>query len=154
MGIFTSLSNLFAGRNFSKLDETQEKALVDALTYAMAVDRDVDPNEQKELTKALKQLEWRASVPLETYVAEAVERAKNQTNDQAQAAQYCSDIGQRLAEDWLREETYYLAGRIAASDTEIVSEEQVLLGTMVQAFGIDNRTQARIADQLLRETDF
>jgi uncharacterized tellurite resistance protein B-like protein len=154
MGIFTAFSNLFAGRNFSKISADQEKALIDSLTYAMAVDHEVSATEKKELTAALRNLKWRESVPLESYVSESVARAQERTSDQSDAASYCSDIAERLAEDWLREETYYLAARIAAADHEIVDAEQALLSTLVEAFDIDHAKQAKIADQLLRETQF
>lgn len=154
MGIFTAFSNLFAGRNFSKITADQEKALIDALTYAMAVDHEVSSTEEKELSQALRNVDWEESIPLDSYVHESVVRAQKQTAEQADAASYCRNIGERLGEDWLREETYYLAARVAAADREIVGEEQVLLRTMVEAFDLDDATQAKISDQLLRETQF
>lgn len=154
MSIFTALSNLFAGRSFSKISADQEMAMIDALTYAMAVDREIAATEQEELTSSLRHVDWEEEIPLEAYVSESVERAQRISADPFGAADYLADIGNRLGEDWLREETYYLAARIAAADRDIVSEEQLLLSTMVQAFELDNDTQAKIADQLMRETDF
>ncbi len=154
MGIFTTLSNIFSGETFSKLDETQEKALVDILTYAMAIDQNVAAIEQQELTKELHVLEWHASTPLEAYVSEALARAQQMTTDAAQARAYCADISQRLGEDWLREEAYYYAGRIATADSRIAPEEHTLLAAIVESFDIDEKTQGRITDQLMREQQF
>jgi hypothetical protein len=154
MGIFTAFSNLFAGRSFSKISADQERALIDALTYAMAVDHEVTPTEEKELSQALRNVDWDESVPLESYVRESVERSQSHTRAQGDAMSYLRDISERLVEDWLREETYYLAARIAAADQDIASEEQMLLRTMVEAFDLDDDTQAKISDQLLRETEF
>jgi type III secretion system FlhB-like substrate exporter len=154
MGIFTAFSNLFAGRNFSNISADQEKALIDTLTYAMAADHKVTPTEEQELAQGLRNVDWDESVPLDSYVHESVARAKTLTNEQGDAAAYCRDIAKRLGGDWLREETYYLAARIAAADQEIASEEQVLLHTIVEAFELDDAAQAKISDQLLRETQF
>ncbi|QDG53792.1 hypothetical protein FIV42_24525 [Persicimonas caeni] len=154
MSIITALSNLFSGRSFSKISAEQEKAMIDALTYAMAVDREIAGDEQKELTSSLRHVKWEEEIPLESYVSESVARAKRISAQPGDAPDYLHQISERLGEDWLREETYYLAARIAASDRDIVSAEQLLLSNMVQAFELDNDTQARIADQLMRETDF
>ncbi len=153
MSIITALKNMLQGRNFSTIEPDQEKALVDALTYAMAVDHEVAPDEEEELSSALRVLSWDADEPLESYVHTSVERSRASVKEQ-RTAEYCRDISERLGEDWLREETYYLAARIAASDQDIVSEEQVLLSHMVAAFGLDDATHERITNQLLREVDF
>lgn len=154
MSIITALSNLFSGRNYSKISAEQEKAMIDALTYAMTVDHEVSATEEQELTSSLRNVKWEESVPLESYVHESIERARKNVGEASDAAKYCRDISERLQEDWLREETYYLAAHIAAADRQIVNQEQVLLSTMVDAFGLGHDVQAKIADQLLRETDF
>lgn len=154
MGIITALSNLFAGRSFSKISAEQEKAMIDALTYAMAVDREISPAEKDELTSSLRHVDWEEELPIEGYVSESVDRAQRVSTEKSEVAKYLSDIGRRLGQDWLREETYYLAARIAVADRDVVDEEQLLLSTMVRAFGLDNDTQAKIADQLMRESDF
>ena len=154
MGLVTSIKNLFSGATFSKLSATQEKAVVDALTYAMAVDRKITPVEEQELADALKGLDWKPTTPPESYVHESTERAKQIANQKTGAAEYCRDISKRLGEDWAREETYYMAARVAAADSKIDSNEQVLLSTMVEAFALDDSTQAKITDQVIREINF
>lgn len=153
MSIISALKNMLQGRNFSSLEPDQEMALVDALTYAMAVDHEVAPAEEEELSDALRVLSWSADQSLDAYVHTSVTRAQASVKEQ-RTAEYCRDISERLGEDWLREETYYLAARVAASDNEIVSEEQVLLSTMVDAFDLDDATHERITNQLLREVEF
>lgn len=153
-GLFTAISNLFSNRNFSKISDEQERALVDALTFAMAADHDVSKVEREHLTRALRVLDWRQATPLESYIDEAITRALRQIADERNMFDYCTDIAERLGEGWLREETYYLAGHIAAADKDINPDEQAYLRAMVLAFAIDPATQARIADQLLRETTF
>lgn len=153
MSIITALKNMLQGRNFSTIEPDQEKALVDALTYAMAVDHEVAPDEEEELSSALQVLDWDTDESLESYVHTSVERSRASVNEQ-RTAEYCRDISERLGEDWLREETYYLAARITASDQEIVSEEQVFLSNMVAAFDLDDATHERITNQLLREVEF
>lgn len=154
MSILNALTNLFSGRSYGSLSPEQEKAFVDALAYAVAIDRDVSQTEEQELTKQLGHLDWKSGVPLDSYVHESIERAKQKTATAADAATYCRDINERLGEDWLREEAYYLSARIAASDSDIVSEEQALLSTMVEAFALDDKVQERITNQLIREMDF
>lgn len=153
-GMITALKNLFSGRNFPKIDDTQELALVDALTLAMSVDRDVSDIERKELTSLLRALDWEQSVELESYVSQSLNRANDTLDQQGGVLKYCMDISQRLAEDWLREETYYFAGRISATDHRIGEDEHQFLQSLVQAFALDKVAQARIADQLMRETTF
>lgn len=154
IGIFTALSNLFSGRNFSKISDEQECALVDALTFAMAADHDVSRVERDRLAKALRVLDWKQSTPLEAYIDDAITRAQRQVASDQNMFDYCTDIAERLAEDWLREEVYYLAGHIVAADQDVNPDEQAFMRALVLAFAIDPDTQARIANQLLHETDF
>jgi hypothetical protein len=154
IGIITALSNLFSGRNFSTITDKQELALVDALTFAMAADHEVSDTEQQELVKSLRVLDWEQKTSLESYVEHALAKAREKVAEQNGALAYCTDISRRLGEDWLREETYYLAGRISATDHDVNAGEQAYLRAMVEAFAIDNDTHARITNQLMREMHF
>lgn len=153
-GLITLISNLFSGRSYSRINDSQERALVDALVFAMAADHDVSAVERDALVQALKVLKWEQSTSLESYVSDAIERAQQKVAREEDVAAYCADISQRLEEDWLREETYYLSARITAADQDISQDEQAYLREMVKAFEIDDAVQARITNQLIRETQF
>lgn len=154
IGMITALKNLFSDRKFSKINDTQELALVDTLTLAMMADGDVSGVEREELTTLLRALDWNQSMTLEAYVEESLDKAKKFLGESGGVLRYCMDISERLAEDWLREEVYYFAGRISASDNRIDNNEHEFLQALVQSFALEKDAQARIADQLMRETSF
>lgn len=154
MNIITTLKNVFSGQKFSSLEAEKEQALVDALTYAVAVDHRVEQEEEEELAEAVDQLDWKGSGSAREYVHESLERARRLAGQPDKMEPHLLDISSRLGEDWLREEAYYLAARVVASDEAVVDQEQQLMRTMVAAFGIDSQTQARITDQIVRETEF
>jgi len=153
-GLITALKNLFSSRSFSKISDTQELALVDTLALAMSADHDVSAVEREELTSLLRALDWNQSTALESYVEESLDKAKRYLAEPGGVLKYCMDISARLEEDWLREEAYYFAGRISTSDNRVDTNEHEFLQALVQALALDNDAQARIADQLLRETSF
>lgn len=154
IGMITALRNLFSDRKFSKISDIQELALVDTLALAMAADGDVSSVEREELTSLLRALDWNQSTKLEAYVEESLDKSKKYLGESGGVLKYCMDISARLAEDWLREEVYYFAGRISASDQRIDDNEHEFLQALVQSFALDKDAQARIADQLMRETSF
>ncbi|MGM0556521.1 MAG: hypothetical protein ACQEVA_09115 [Myxococcota bacterium] len=154
MGLFGVIKNLLEGETFKSLDTTQERAFVDALTYTMLADEKVASGEEKELADALRPLKWKGSEPLESYVNESMERARQVSESGQSVRAYLSDISDRLAEDWIRDETYYIAARLAASDNSLDQLETAYLRVMVEEFDIPEDRFARISDQLIRETDF
>lgn len=154
IGLITSFKNFFSNRKFSAISDTQELALVDALALAMAADHEVSQVEREELTKLLRALDWKQSGSLESYVERSLDNARRYLGEPGGVLKYCMDISARLAEGWLREEAYYFAGRLSASDQRIEDTEHEFLQALVQAFALDNDTQARIADQIMRETSF
>lgn len=154
MSLITVLKNFLSGAQFSKLDDDQEEALVDTLTYVMAVDGELSDAEEQQLSEALDVLDWDRGTSIDSYVHDSIERAKQKAATVEETRQYCLELSERLGEDWLREETYYLAARMAAADAEIVDDEHGVLKTIVDTFGIDDRTQGRITDQIMREVDF
>jgi hypothetical protein len=83
-----------------------------------------------------------------------MERARKVSDSGQSVRAYLSDISDRLAEDWIRYETYYIAARLAASDSSLDELETAYLRVMVDEFGIPEDRFARISDQLLRETNF
>lgn len=154
IGLITSLKNLFSNRKFSSIQDTQELALVDALALAMSADGDVSSVEREELTDLLRALDWNQTTTLESYVEESLNKAQTYLAEPGGMLKYCMDISARLEQEWLREETYYYAARISASDHSIDDNEHNFLQSLVQALALPKDAQARISDQLLRETSF
>lgn len=153
-GLITSLKNIFSNRKFSAISDAQELALVDALALAMVADHQVSPVEREELTDVLRALDWKQSTTLDAYVEQSLDNARRYLNEPGGVLKYCMDISERLAEGWLREEVYYFAARISASDNRIDDTEHEFLQALVQALALESDTQARIADQIMRETSF
>lgn len=154
MGLFGVIKNLLEGETFKSLDDSQERAFVDALTYAMIADDKVASGEEEELADALRPLEWKGSEPLQSYVNESLDRAKVVSDSGDSVREYLRDVSERLAEDWIREETYYITARLAASDRSLDALETAYLRVMVEEFGIPEARLSKISNQLIRETNF
>jgi hypothetical protein len=154
MGLYGVIKNLLEGETFKSLNETQERAFVDALTYTMIADDKVVTGEEDELADALRPLRWKGSQSLESYVSESLDRARRVSDSGSSVREYLRDVSERLEEDWIRDETYYIAARLAASDRSLDELETAYLRVMVEEFGIPEERFARISNQLLRETDF
>ena len=154
MGLFGVIKNLLEGETFKSLDQTQERAFVDALTYTMIADEKVASGEEDELADALKPLKWKGSEPLQSYVNQSLDRARSVSDSGSSVRDYLQDVSERLGEDWIREETYYIAARLAASDRSLDELETAYLRVMVEEFGIPEKRFAEISNQLIRETDF
>lgn len=154
MGLYGIIKNFFEGETYKSLDQSQEEAFVDALTYAMIADEKIVTGEEDELADALRPLDWKGSKPLESYVNESIDRARSVADSGSSVRNYLSDVSERLGEDWIREETYYITARLAASDRSLDEFETAYLRVMVEEFGIPEDRLSKISNQLLRETDF
>jgi hypothetical protein len=120
----------------------------------MIADDKVVTGEEDELADALRPLRWKGSQSLESYVSESLDRARRVSDSGSSVREYLRDVSERLEEDWIRDETYYIAARLAASDRSLDELETAYLRVMVEEFGIPEERFARISNQLLRETDF
>lgn len=154
MGLFGIIKNFFEGETFRSLTAPQEKAFVDALVYAKVADGDIQGEETEEFKNSLKPLRWKSQEPLSAYVQESVARAEALVASSGDVRAYVADISARLEEDWAREETYYLAARLTASDQGLDYRETAFLKVMVDEFNIPEARLSKISDQLIRETSF
>ena len=152
MGLISVVKNLLEGEWLRGLEQTQEEAFIDALTFSMAADHHIDDREQEELTTALEALDWEGTTSLENYVAESTRRAEEAVKTESDSTSFLEDIDRRLGEDWVREETYYIAARIAAADGRFEEAETSYLRRMVDIFQISEKRHREISDQLVRET--
>ena len=146
MPVFQFIANLKTSRKFANLSQVQNEALIDALTAAKAIDGQLREVERQELLEVMDMLEWDGVQSMASYIEDAVERARSIEPVGESLQEFFADVGERLGEDWLREEAYYLSSRIALADEEVVEPERLLLKHMVKALGIDaDRQQAIIS---------
>lgn len=151
MPIFQFIAELSTRKKFRGLEQDQNEALIDALAAAKAIDGKLLDVERRELMEAMKMLDWEGGRPLEDYVDAAVERATEIAPEPAELDAFFGDIGERLGEDWLREEAYYLSSRIALADEEVDESERVFLKHMVEAFEIPSDKQELIVRKIRNE---
>jgi uncharacterized membrane protein YebE (DUF533 family) len=154
MGLFETLTSFFSDNRYGALGQQQTEAFVDALTYAMLSDGEIAPEEEDELADALNQFDWEGAKPVELYVDEACDRAEEVLDDPAASEDYCADIAQRLEDQKIREETYFIAAKVACADNKVVDAERVFLNRMVEAFEIDRERLALITEELRLREDF
>ena len=151
MPVFQFIADLATKRKFANLSQEQNEALIDTLTAAKAIDGQLREVERQELLEVMDMLQWQGDRSMAKYVDQAVERARQIEPVAEPLQEFFSEIGERLAEDWLREEAYYLSSRIALADEEVVEPERLLLKHMVNAFGISSERQQLIIRKVSRE---
>ena len=151
MPVFKAIANKLAMRRFKNLEQQQTEALIDALAGAKAIDGRLLPVELEELLEITKKLDWDGDMMLDRYVDQTVQRATELEPTEQNMLSFFGEIGERLGEDWLREETYYLCSRVALADDVIEEEERLFLKYLVQAFEIDPQRQALIIRKIREE---
>lgn len=151
MPIFDFLAERVTRRKFRNIIQEQEEALIDALTAAKAIDGKLRQVERDELMEILRKLEWKGRVPMAEYVDQSVERAQNIEPVPADLEEYFDELGDRLREDWLRQEAYYLASRVVLADDNVDENERLLLKYMVKGFGISSERQQKIIQRIREE---
>lgn len=151
MPIFKAIANKLAHRRFKKLNQTKTEALIDALAGAKAIDGKLLPVERAELVEISQKLEWEGAQPKETYVDQSVEKATALDVSEETLVGFFSEIGERLGEDWLREEAYYLCSRVVLADDVIDEKERLFLQYLVKGFDIDPKRQALIIRKIREE---
>lgn len=151
MPIFQFVAERITRRKFRNITQTQEEALIDVLTAAKAIDGVLRDVERQELMEILGKLEWKGHVSMATYVEESIERATKIEPIPGELEDFFGEISERLREDWLRQEAYYLASRIVLADDQIVDNERLLLKYLVKAFDISAEKQQLIIRTIREE---
>ena len=151
MPAFKFVAELMTRRKFKGLSQTQDEALVDVLTAAKAIDGQLRDVEREELMRIMEKLDWNGTMSMAAYVEDSIERATKIEVIPAELERFFDDIGDRLEEDWLREEAYYLASRIVLADDQIMENERLLLKYMVKGFGISADKQQLIIRKIRGE---
>ena len=57
MGLFDFIADCL-GENADDFSQTESEAFIDAVVYAMLIDRRIDSNEEEELARQLDRLPW------------------------------------------------------------------------------------------------
>ncbi len=145
------LANLFTKNQFSKITQQQNEALLDVIALSMAADGLLEPQERVEALAALKQLNWKDHSSAELYFDGSCEKAPGLLADPDVLDTYLSELSERLGEQWLVEEAYYIAARVAAVDSDVAHEERELLSALVRHFNIPSDRLRTITDLIMRE---
>lgn len=154
MGLIDVISALFTDHKLTGIDQIQNESVVRLLALVVAADNHIGPEEEAELAEGLEPLEWKsAEHDLHSFSRQALDDA-HRVLDEGNLASYCEELADRIGEQWLQEETYFMAAHIATADKDIKEPERVVLQTIVEVFDIPERRLAQISDQLLRTTEF
>lgn len=151
MPAFKFVAELLTKRKFKQLSQTQNEALVDVLAAAKAIDGKLLDVERRELANIVEKLNWKDGAGRERYIEESIQRATEIEPVPEDLDAYFDEIGNRLQDDWLQEEAYYLASRIVLADDEIDENERLLLKHMVQGFEIPSDKQQLIVRKIRSE---
>ena len=151
MPAFKFVAELLTKRKFKQLSQTQNEALVDVLAAAKAIDGKLLDVERRELANIVEKLNWKDGAGRERYIEESIQRATEIEPVPGDLDAYFDEIGNRLQDDWLQEEAYYLASRIVLADDEIDENERLLLKHMVQGFEIPSDKQQLIVRKIRSE---
>lgn len=148
------LANLMTNKMFAKLTQEQNEALLDCLAYAVSMDGHVTDAELAEVKLATDMFNWRGDLPLDEYFSNALEAIDAQALDEASLRVWASELAERLGEDWLCDEAYYISARIATADQVIDEQERVMLNALVESLGLSRTRLLNITQKLMEETKF
>ncbi len=151
MDHFDEIKSALADDVYSHLDREPAEALIDAVMLVSAAEGKVPDREQTELDRTLSEIERRASALASDYRQTARERAEKAAGDPEAVRAQAERILERLDDETLVEETYYLAARVAAIDIQVESEETDVLETLVDVFEIPRQRHKLLTRRLRHE---
>jgi hypothetical protein len=150
MSYLKEIRSALADPQYADVSPAHAEALIDALALTMVAEGEIQDVEQTEVTHILEEFDAQTSIDTEAYLDEAISASQQYSGDQEAIRQRAEAIAERLDDATLREEAYYLSGRIAASDIDVVSDETAVLRAFVQAFEIP-RQRLKLLTQRMRE---
>lgn len=150
MGYFFSIHSELA--DYDHLDDEEVGALVDAVVLAMVAEGEVPEEEESELARLTSALDDCASMSVKTVVRERTEAAREVVGDEEAYREWARDVAERLDDQTLLEEAYYLASRMAAMDVDVVADETAVLGTYVDVFDFPRDRLKRLTQRLREHT--
>jgi len=134
MGLFDFIADCLGG-NADDFSQTESEAFIDAVVYAMLIDRRIDSNEEEELARQLDRLPWQSEVLKMDYVKSSSQEAGRNLSFEQKAAEYCAGIAGRLQREAAREVTLRACRNIVRSDGELKPVEQALVRELCVALG-------------------
>ena len=151
--IFKALNRLLSNSQFSKLDQSQNEAIVDLIALVMASDGVHEQTERAEVERALTQIDWKDHSSAALYFENALRAAPGTLADEASLGAKLDAIAGALDETWIQEEAYYMAARTAAVDSDLAPEEQVLLRELVARFDISKDRMRTLTASIMEKFD-
>lgn len=148
------LANLFTEKKYKSNNQDQNEALIDCLALAVVVDGVIETSELAEINDAIKMFEWQSDVAPQDYVDQALDHAAEVLVEESALRVFASDIAERLDEEWLREEAYYISARIVSSDKDLVEEERLFLNALVESMAITPKHLQNITQKLMEDMKF
>lgn len=149
MSHFDEIKSDLADGAYQRLERDQAEALVDALVMASAADGEVGERERNELDRSLSEIEKRAAGMPDDYPSRARERAREAAGDPEAIGRLAEQVAERLDDETLIDEAYYLSARVAAIDVDVRSTETEVLETFVETFDIP-RDRLKLLTRRLR----
>lgn len=146
MALFKFISRLFTRGPAPQLSEAQVIALIDALTYAMLIDRRIASAEQEALHEELSKHPWDGAMPIEHHINEGVRRARGLFESTSDGQPYLKSIAARLGDPGLKKDTFMACVQLAHADEDYAESERELLEAMGRAFELDPGVVARLIE--------
>ena len=151
MSYFKEIRSALADPKYADVRPALAEALIDALALTMVAEGEIQEVEQTEVSHILEEFDEQTSLDTGAYLDEAIAASEQCVGDQDAIRRRAEAIAERLDDATLREEAYYLSGRIAASDIDVVSDETAVLRAFVQAFDIPRQRLKRLTQRMREE---
>ncbi len=145
------LAKMFTDSKFKKMTQPQNEALLDVIALSMAADGLLQSEERAEAEKAIGMLAWADHSSPKLYFDGSCDTAGETLGDPDRLEAFLEDLNAKLEADWAREEAYYIAARVAASDADVAVEERELLSLLVHHFGIPKDRLRTITEKIMSE---
>jgi len=148
--LFTSLFNLESMRT---LEQEQNEAFLDVLVLALLADGQTHDAGLEELGKAAGGLKWKGTGSAKAYLESARYRLEKLIASEPDAMRATvKELAGTLRQAWVREEAYFVAALVTASDEELVENERLFLECLVTEFEIEPKELERMTQKLIRDT--
>lgn len=148
MPFFTDfLTNFFDKHKYKEMSQAQVEGLLDTLIFAMIADGHVTAGERTELARAAEVLPWEGSGTIDSYIQQTETRLRNASHP----SDFLRDAASALDEEWMQDDAYYLAARVAGADDKVVAAETEYLHALTTALGLTGERLRLITSRLINE---
>ncbi len=147
------VTDFFQRAKMRSLTQVQTEGVIEALVLAMAVDGEIHKEEVSLINAAARLLDWRGEVEIAEYVNQTVGSVGGRRKVLDNVERLTAAIAEKLDDEWLNAETYYLVYRLVLADGVIQDAEKALLVSFAETLDLSSEQQEACEQRAISEVD-